>query len=82
MTRLRLSRSFTTPDTGAAKTLRQLLQHHRQGDGLRAAGQFQQQAVDGDRVKPVAQFADDLGGPQQPEVAVVANQPPVRREGD
>ena len=41
---------------------------------------LQQQAVDGYRIKPVADLADDLREPQQPEVAVGAKQPEVRRQ--
>ncbi len=54
--------------------LRQHLHQEREGEELRAAGEFQQEAEDGDGVEPVAQLADDLREPQQPEIAVGAEQ--------
>ena len=39
-----------------------------------AAGEFEQEVVDGERVEPVAEFADDLGEPEEAEVAVAAEE--------
>ena len=66
---------------GSDQSRRQHLQHQRQADGLRFAGELQQEAVEGDDVEPVAQLADDLGQPQTAEVPVVPEQPAVGGEG-
>ena len=76
MMRLRLMRSLRTPAVGATKVLGQHLQHQREADGLGfAAGEIEQEIVEGEDVEPVAQLTDDLS---QPQAAVVA----VAREGE
>ena len=49
------------------------------GLGL-AAGEIEQEIVDGESVEPVAEFADDLGEPEEAVVAVVAEEREVGGE--
>ena len=57
------------------------LQHHGEADGLGlAAGEIEQEIVDGEGVEPVAQFADDLGEPEEAVVAVAAEEGEVGGE--
>src|ERR1039458_1513929 len=58
---------------------------HLQDDGERhglglAAGEIEQEIVEGEGVKPVAQFTDDLGDPQETVVAVAAEEREVAGE--
>ena len=60
---------------GSGECAGQHLQNYGKPHGLRlTAGQLQQQIVDGQRVKPVAQLADHLREPEQAVVAVIAQQ--------
>ena len=80
ITFLRLTRSFRMPGAWRHEELRQHLQHEGESDGLRLARVLEQQAVDRYRVKPVADFADDLRQPQQPEIPVAPEQAQVAGE--
>ena len=62
------------------QALRQHLHHEGEGHHLGATSDLEQEAENGNRVEPVAQLAHDLRHPQQPEVAIIADQAPVRRE--
>ena len=62
--------------------LRQNLQDQRQRHRTGSSGELEKQAVDGERVKPVADLAYNLRGPETPEIAVVAQQPHIGAERD
>ena len=56
------------------------LEDDGEADGLGlAAGEIEQQIVDGEGVEPVAELADDLGEPEEAVVAVAAKQGRGRR---
>ena len=62
---------------GAGENLKNDGEAHRLG---LAAGEFEQEIVDGEGVEPVAEFADDLSEPEEAEVAVVAEEREVGGE--
>ncbi len=62
--------------------LRQHLQHQRQGDRTGVSGKLQEQAVDRQRVKPVANLAHNLRQPQTAEVHVLPQQTQVGGKRD
>jgi hypothetical protein len=58
------------------------LQDDGEGDGLGlAAGEIEEEMVDGEGVEPVAEFADDLSDPEEAVVAIVAEEGEVRGHG-
>src|SRR5581483_7429554 len=65
---------------GSDKGLRQNLQHEGEGDGTGAAGELQQQSVNGQGIEPIANLADDLGHPKPAEIEVTAQQASVGGE--
>src|SRR5581483_5947864 len=67
------------PGRRPGEGLRQHLQHEGKGDRAWLSGQLQQQAVNGERIEPVANFTDNLRGPEAAEIAVVTQQPSVGR---
>ena len=81
MMRLAADAVVDDPGRGRDEGLRQHLQHHRQPHRLRAvARQIEQQAVDRQRVEPVADLADDLRQPQAGGSCGCAQQAPVGGE--
>ncbi len=61
--------------------LRQHLQHQGQRHRGSTAGEIEQQAVDGEGIKPVADFADDLCEPQFAKVVVLAGEAKILGQG-
>ena len=81
MMRLRLMRSLSDAGGGGGEGAGEHLQDHGEADGLGlAAGEIEQQIVDGEGVEPVAQLADDLGEPEEAVVAVAAKEREVGGE--
>ena len=88
MMRRRLMRSLSAPAVGAAKVaglddLEVLVEmaNDGEGDGLGlAAGEIEEEMVDGEGVEPVAELADDLGDPEEAVVAVAAKEGEVAGE--
>ncbi len=62
------------PGGGPDERDRQKLHDHQQRDRRGRADQLEQERVQGDVVEPVAELADDLTKPEQPEVPVVPEQ--------
>ena len=60
--------------------LRQNLQHQRQRHRPSASGELQQQVVDRQGVKPIAEFADNLRTPQSAKIPVAAQQAHIRSQ--
>jgi hypothetical protein len=58
------------------------LQNDGEGDSLGlAAGEVEEEMVNGEGVEPVAELADDLGDPEEAVVAIVAKEGEVRGHG-
>ena len=80
MTLRRLMRSLITPAMGAMNTCGSTCIRNASATICALPVSFQKKGENRDRIKPVAHFADDLRGPQQPQVPVAAQQMPVGRQ--
>ena len=74
ITCLRFSRSFTTPAVGPTKVCGSTCSIRASATEPGVPGQLQQQRINRQRVKPVANFADDLRHPEPAEIAIASQQ--------
>ena len=63
---------------GADEGLRQDLKNQRQRHRPGASGELEKQVIDGERIKPVADFAHHLGAPHAAEISIAGEQTRVR----